>query len=107
MQGFLVTFFTQQDRVHGQVPLAQWLLDEAKRHGIRGATMSGSMQGLGHDGAIHAAGWFDLSDQPVQVSLVVSAEESDLMFAHLEREKIRVFYMKTPVEFGMLNSDWE
>lgn len=105
MQGFLVTFFTQQDRMHGHVPLAQWLFDEAKRQGIRGATMTGSMQGLGHDGLTHAAGWFDVSDQPVQVVLVVTPEESERIFAHLEREQIKVFYMKAPVEFGLLNGD--
>ena len=51
MQGYQLTFFTQQDRMHGHVPLAQWLLAEAKQLGIRGATLSsGALQGLGHDG---------------------------------------------------------
>jgi len=40
MQGFKLTFFTQQDRsVHGQ-SLALWLLEQAKEIGIRGATLT-------------------------------------------------------------------
>lgn len=105
MQGYQITFFTQQDRQHGSTPLAQWLFAEAKRQGIRGATVSGSLEGLGHDGVTHAAGWFDLADQPVQVTMIVTAEESDRLFATLDAEGVKVFYMKAPVEFGFLGKD--
>lgn len=88
--------------MHGAVPLGQWLFEEAKKRGIRGATMSGALAGTGHDGVTHTTGWFDMSDQPVQVTMIVSAEESDHLFAHLSREKVRVFYTKAPVSFGML-----
>lgn len=102
MQGYQLVFFTQQDRMHGHLPLAQWLLAEAKALGIRGATLNGAIQGLGHDGMVHAINFFDLSDQPVQVTLVVSAEEVERMFARLGEEQVHVFYMKVPVEFGAL-----
>lgn len=100
MHGYQLTFFTQQDRVHDQRPLAQWLLDQAHKRGLRGATLNGSLQGLGHDGAVHAINLFDLSDQPVQVTLVVSTEEAQSFLDHLQGEGVHVFYMKVPVEFG-------
>ncbi|MCD7096845.1 DUF190 domain-containing protein [Stenotrophomonas sp. MMGLT7] len=102
MQGYQVTFFTQQDRMHGQTPLAQWLLEEARRLGVRGATLSGALQGLGHDGSVHAINLFDVSDQPVQVTLVASDEELQRLFAHLEQQQVQVFYMKVAAEFGTL-----
>ncbi|MES2116882.1 MAG: DUF190 domain-containing protein [Pseudomonadota bacterium] len=102
MHGFQVTFFTQQDRMHGHMPLAQWLLDEAKKLSIRGATLDGAIQGLGHDGTIHAINMFDFSDQPVQVTMVVTAEEVERLFTQLAQEQVHVFYMKVPVEFGTL-----
>jgi PII-like signaling protein len=83
------------------MPLAQWLLSEAKRLGIRGATLNGSIQGLGHDGKTHAINLFDFSDQPVPVALVVNDEEAGRLFAHLVQEQVRVFYMKIPAEFGI------
>lgn len=105
MQGYQITFFTQQDRMHGSMPLAQWLIEEAGKRGIRGATLTGALQGLGHDGTRHAINMFDISDQPIQATLVVSQKEAGHMFAHLEREKVRVFYVKVPVEFGTLGED--
>jgi PII-like signaling protein len=60
------------------------------------------LQGLGHDGAIHAITMFDLSDQPVQVTMVLSEEELQRLFAQLEQAEITLFYLKFPVEFGTL-----
>ena len=56
MQGFKLTFFTQQDRsVHGQ-SLALWLLEQAKELGIRGATLTAASEGFGHDKNFNQAG---------------------------------------------------
>ncbi|TBV12926.1 DUF190 domain-containing protein [Stutzerimonas kirkiae] len=102
MHGYQVTFFTQQERMHKHRPLAQWLLEEVRRLGLRGATLNGSIGGLGHDGAIHAINLFDVSDQPVQVTLVVTAEESQRLFEYLQQERVQLFYVKVAAEFGTL-----
>lgn len=39
---------------------------------------------------------------PVQVTMIVMAEEVERIFAHLEKEELRLFYMKVPVEFGII-----
>jgi hypothetical protein len=36
--------------------------------------------------------------------MVVSAEESDRLFALLEQERVQMFYVKSPVEFGLLGA---
>lgn len=105
MQGHQVTFYTQQDRVHEHEPLAQWLLAQAKVLGIRGATLSGSLQGLGHDGHVHAVNLFDVGDQPIQVTLIVSDAESQRLFDHLRAARVQVFYTRSRVEFGTLGVD--
>ncbi|GAA3591822.1 DUF190 domain-containing protein [Gibbsiella greigii] len=102
MRGYQMTFFTQQDRMHGRLPLAQWLIEEAKRQGLRGATLSGALGGLGHDGAMHAVNLFDLSDQPVQVTLVVSEDEAQRFMQVLAQEQVNLFYVKVAAEFGVL-----
>jgi len=101
MQGYQLTFFTQQNRQHGDSLLAGWLVEEAKILGIRGATLITATEGFGHDGRFHSAEFFDLADQPLQVVMAVSAEEMRLLFARLEDEDVRVFYTKAPIEFGM------
>jgi PII-like signaling protein len=101
MQGSQLTFFTQQDkRHHGQL-LTEWLLAEAKRLGIGGATVLAASEGFGHGGRRHSAHFFELADQPVEVTMAVSEEASDRLFARLREEGVKVFYVKAPIEFGV------
>lgn len=80
--------------MHGRIPLAQWLIEEAARLGLRGATLNGALGGLGHDGVMHAVNLFDLSDQPIQVTLIVSEEEASNFIQYLEKEQVHVFYVR-------------
>ncbi len=101
MQGFKLTFFTQQDRtVHGQ-SLALWLILRAKEIGIRGATLSAASEGFGHDKKLHSVHFFELAEQPLQVTMAVTEEEAEQMFALLKKENISMFYTKAAIEFGM------
>ena len=87
--------------MHGRIPLAQWLIEEAARLGLRGATLNGALGGLGHDGVMHAVNLFDLSDQPIQVTLIVSEEEASNF---IQKEQVHVFYVRIAAEFGSLGS---
>lgn len=71
MHGYQLTFFTQQDRRHHGLPLAQWLLEEARNMGISGATLIPAAEGFGHDRKIRSAHFFELTDQPVEVTMAV------------------------------------
>ena len=69
MEGYLVTFFTQHNREHGGMPVATWIIEEAKKLGVRGATLFSGKEGFGHDGRFHSDNYFDLEDPPVQVAM--------------------------------------
>lgn len=101
MQGYQLTFFTQQDRKHNTIPLAHWLLEEARSIGISGATLTTAAEGFGRERKIHSAHFFDLADQPVEVTMAVSEADADRLFARLQEEGVNIFYAKTPIEFGM------
>lgn len=101
MQGYQLTFFTQQDRQHGHHSLGDWLVQEARRLGIGGATLIGASEGFGHHRKIHSAHFFELADQPLEVTMAVSAEEAERIFARLREERIDLFYVMTTAEFGM------
>jgi len=102
MQGYQLSFFTQHDHVHRGHTLAHWLIEEARRLGIGGATMIPATEGFGHHRKLHSARFFELADQPLEVVMAVTTEEADRLFARLEEEKVHLFYVKTPVEFGTL-----
>jgi len=101
MRGYQLTFFTQQDRQYNHQPLGEWLLQAAMKLGIGGATLIAASEGFGHDRKLHAAHFFELADQPVEVTMAVSEQQAELMFEHLRQESVKVFYVKTPIEFGM------
>ncbi len=101
-KGYLIAFFTQQNRRHKGKPLADWLVHLAHDLGISGATVVPGSEGFGHHGRIHAAHFFELADQPLEVQMVVTHEEAEKLFEHLKGEGVRLFYVKTPVEFGVL-----
>jgi uncharacterized protein len=102
MNGYLVTFFTQQDRRHHGKPLAEWLLRLPDELGLHGATLIPAAEGIGHHLRRHSSHFFELTDQPVLVQMAVTNEENVRLFARLEAEHVRLFYVRSPVEFGML-----
>lgn len=100
MHGYELSFFTQQNRRHKGLPLAEWLLREAKAIGAPGATIIAAQEGFGQHGRIHAAHFFELADQPVEVKMALRTEDCERLFSRLRAEAIEVFYIKTPIEFG-------
>ncbi|WP_374513829.1 DUF190 domain-containing protein [Niveibacterium sp.] len=100
MQGYLITFFTQQDRRHRGHLVAQWLVQLARDMGLPGVTTIACGEGFGHHRRIHSAHFFELGDLPQEVQMAVSADDATRLFAKLKLEGLDIFYIKTPVEFG-------
>jgi hypothetical protein len=62
-------------------------------------------EGIGHAGAHHAAHMLKLTDQPVQIILAVTEEESERLLDLVRTEHIHVFYVRIPIEFGLIGED--
>lgn len=101
MHGYQLTFFTQQGRVHGMVNLAEWLLQQAKAVGIKGATVATAQGGYGRNGKYYSVHFFEMGEQPVEVTMAVDAVQVDLLFAKINEEQLGIFYIKIPIEFGV------
>jgi PII-like signaling protein len=102
MEGYLVTFFTQENREHNNISLASWLIDEAKKLGARGATLFSGQEGFGHDGHFRSGSFFDLEDRPQQVVLALTFDECERLFQCIEENELRIFYTKVRAEFGYI-----
>ncbi len=102
MNGYQVSFLTVQQHRHGGKPIAEWLVQLAIEMGLRGVTVITAAEGFGKHRRIHSAHFFELTDQPIEVVMAVTEEECDRLFARLEAERVHVFYVKAPVEFGVL-----
>ncbi|HUW36661.1 MAG TPA: DUF190 domain-containing protein [Rhodocyclaceae bacterium] len=102
MKGYQITFFTQQDCRHRHQPMAEWLMHAARDLGLRGATIVAGSEGYGQHRRIHSAHFFELADQPQEIVMAVTEEEAERLFDLLKKEGVRVFFVKTAVEFGAL-----
>ena len=102
MNGYQITFFTQQNQRHAGKPLGDWLVHLAREMGLRGATLLPGGEGFGHRGRIHSVHFFELADQPLEVVMALTEEETERLFARLDAEGVHLFYVKAAVEFGTL-----
>lgn len=106
MNGFRLEFFTGRNkRHHNNQQLWEWLLRAACSQGIRGATVTMGALGFGHHRRIEAPAFFQMADQPVLITMVLTEQEVEQFFATLRGENVQdLFYVKVPVEFGTLGS---
>lgn len=105
MNGYQITFFTYQDRRHKGKPMGEWLLGLVNELGLRGASLHAGGESFSRGGRIHSAHFFELSDQPIEVLVAVTSEQSIRLFDRLRAENVHLFYVKTAVEFGVLGVD--
>lgn len=103
MQGIFLKFYVSEYREHNGIILFEWLLERAKKIGIHGGTAVRAVAGFGRHGILHEETFLELSaDLPVEVSFVLSEEETRRFTDLLQAENIDLFYVKFPVEYGFL-----
>jgi uncharacterized protein len=105
MNGYQITFFTHQDRRFKGKQLADWLMHLVQELGLRGASLHAGGESFARGGRVHSAHFFELADQPVEVLIAVTTEEAAVLFDRLKAEGVHLFYVKTPVEFGVLGRE--
>jgi PII-like signaling protein len=107
MQGYQLSFITELDRrIEGKQAM-EWLMQQAKALGISGVTAFSGVEGIGSHGRRHSARFFELADQPIEIMMAVTAEQAANLFAKINATDTRLFYIKTPIEYGELGSQAE
>ena len=102
MQGTYLRFYMHENRKHHHILLYEWLLEQAKKSGIHGGSAFRAIAGYGRHGVLHEQHFFELAgDLTVTVEFLLSDDEAQKLLDLVEREKVRVFYAKSPAEFGM------
>ena len=79
-------FIGENDRVHGR-PLYEWLVEEAQRQGLAGATVVRGLMGFGKKSRIHTTRILRLSaDLPVIVEIVDTRDRLEAYLDSVEKE---------------------
>lgn len=106
MKGTYLKFYVHEHRRHHGILLYEWLLERAKKLGIRGGSAFRAIAGFGQHGVLHEDHFFELAGNlPVEVAFMVSDEEADQLLELIRQEKIHIFYVRTPTEYGVLNGE--
>jgi len=106
MKGTLLRFYVHENRRHDHVLLYEWLLAEARKLGIHGGSAFRAIAGFGRHGVIHEEHFFELAgDLPVEIDFAVGADDAERLLDRIRAERISVFYVRLPIEFGVVNGD--
>ena len=104
MQGICIKIFMSEvTRHHGKL-LFEWLLEEARSLGIPGATVFRGTAGFGRHRVMHEETFFELAGElPVELEIVARQDQIDQLMERIRQEKLKVFYVKFPAEYGVLD----
>lgn len=103
MQGVYLKFYVKEKRRHHGLLAYEWLLEQAQRLGLHGGSAFRAIAGYGRHGRLHEEHFFELAgDLSVEVGFALTEEEAQRLLAHLAGEKLRLFYIKLPLEMGMV-----
>ena len=106
INGVFLRFYVLENRRHHHHLLYEWLLEEARKLGIHGGTAFRAVAGFGHHGRLHFQHFYELAGEvTMQLDFVVTEEEAERLLTHVRNEGVRVFYMKVPAIFGVVNPD--
>ncbi|WP_341316596.1 DUF190 domain-containing protein [Paraburkholderia sp. IMGN_8] len=101
----LTVFAANQSHRKNHMSVADWIVDEAKKAGIQGATVIEAAEAIDARGKYHAARFFELVDQPVAVMIAADDAHIDALLGSLKRGGIQLFYTRCPVEYEMLGAE--
>jgi PII-like signaling protein len=104
MKGTYLKFYVHENRKHHHRLVYEWLLEQAKKIGIHGASAFKAIAGFGRHGVLHEQHFFELAgDLPVEVVFVISEDEADRLLALIRAEKLSLFYVRIPIDYGVTN----
>lgn len=106
VQGEFLRLYVLEKQSHQGVLLWEWLLDKANKLGIRGGSAFRTIGGFGRRHDLHESRFFDLAGHTgVEVEFIVTPDERKRLIELIQGEKVRVFYARIPVHFGVINPD--
>jgi hypothetical protein len=104
-QGKLLRIFIGESDKHDGMPLYEWIVREARRQGLAGATVLRGLEGFGAHSRLHTAKILRLSaDLPIVVEIVDSEDKIDAFLSSTDNaigeglatlEKVEVHFYRS------------
>lgn len=105
MKGCSLRFYMHENHKHRGMLLYEWLLEQAKKHGIHGGSAFKALAGYGRHGIMHEQHFFELAgENTVLVEFILDDKETDKMLAIVHEDGAPLFWAKFPAEFGIVTA---
>jgi len=101
MNGVYLKLYAQENTRHGGRVVHEWLVDVALELGLPGCSVFRSITGYGHHRRKHDQDYIELQGTlPVEIVFALSEEEAGRLLQRLRDEKLELFFVSMPVQFG-------
>ena len=98
----LLSFYISEKQHHSDMPLYEWLLEEARTMGVRGGSAFRAIAGFGRHGRMHEDTFFELAGElAVKVEFVLDDVLADRLIEKIRRLNMDVCYLKQTAEDGI------
>jgi len=84
--GYVLRVYVSERDKHGHLPLYEWIIQQAREHGLAGATAFRGIEGFGAHHHLHTSKILRLADDlPILVEMVDAKEKIDSFIAILDQ----------------------
>ncbi len=102
-QGVHLYFYCHSRAKHDGMLLSEWLLEQAKAHGLGGGSVFRAIAGFGRHGVLHEEQFFELADDlPVRIEFLLREEQAELLLQLVRRAGVDATYAYSPASFAVL-----
>ena len=102
-QGVHLYFYCHAHTKHDGMLLTEWLLEQAKKHGLGGGSVFRATAGFGRNGVLHEEQFFELADNlPVKVEFLLGDAQADALVQMVSDAGVDAVYARSPASFAVL-----
>ena len=95
----LLSFYTSEKQHHADMPLYEWLLEEARAMGIHGGSAFRAIAGFGRHGHMHEDTFFELAGElAVKVEFILDETETEQLLGRVRSKNLNIFYVSQRVQ---------
>jgi len=101
--GVHLIFYCHLRAKHDGMLLSEWLLEQARHHGLGGGSVFRAIAGFGRHGVLHEEQFFELVDDlPVKVEFLLQKDQAELLLELVRAAGVDATYALSPADFGVL-----
>lgn len=102
-QGVHLYFYCHLRAKHDGMLLSEWLLTQARHHGIGGGSAFRAIACFGRHGVLHEEQFFELTDDlAVKVEFLVREEQAEQLLQVVRDAGVDIVYARSPTCFAVL-----